>query len=88
MSALGQTAAIRQRMLNYLQRLILIWPFNASPYDSLLQLHVPRKKIEYGLVKVSTGPTRSGGPWFWADRSGAENMERSCMYPAKKLNMG
>ena len=25
-------------MLNYLQRLILIWPFNASPYDSLLQL--------------------------------------------------
>nr|DAG33694.1 MAG TPA: hypothetical protein [Caudoviricetes sp.] len=30
-------------MLNYLQRLILIWPFNASPYDSLLQLHVPRR---------------------------------------------
>ena len=46
------------------------------------------KKIEYGLVKVSTGPTRSSGPWLWADRSGAENMERSCMYPAKKLNMG
>ena len=46
------------------------------------------KIIEYGLVKVSTGPTRSGGPWFWADRSGAENMERSCMYPAKKMNMG
>ena len=36
---------IRQRMLNYLQRLILIWPFNASPYDSLLQLHVPRRNL-------------------------------------------
>ena len=46
------------------------------------------QKIKYGLVKVSTGPTRSGGPWFWADRSGAENMERSCMYPAKKIEYG
>ena len=46
------------------------------------------KKIEYGLVKVSTGPTRSSGPWLWADRSGAENMERSCMYPAKKIEYG
>ena len=48
----------------------------------------PAKKIKYGLVKVSTGPTRSGGPWLWADRSGAENMERSCMYPAKKIKYG
>ena len=30
MSALGQTAAIRQRMLNYLQRLNLIVEFDAS----------------------------------------------------------
>ena len=37
---------IRQRMLNYyLQRLILIWPFNALPYDSLLQLHDPRRNL-------------------------------------------
>ena len=48
----------------------------------------PAKKIEYGLVKVSTGLTRSSGPWLWADRSGAENMERSCMYPAKKIEYG
>ena len=41
----SRSAAIRQRMLNYLQRLILIWPFNASPYDSLLQLHVPRRNL-------------------------------------------
>ena len=37
---------IRQRMLNYyLQRLILIWPFNALPYDSLLQLHNPCRNL-------------------------------------------
>ena len=44
----GMTDELRdkiQRMLNYLQRLILIWPFNASPYDSLLQLHVPRRNL-------------------------------------------
>ena len=32
---------IRLRMLNYLQRLILIWPFNPLPWDSLLPLHDP-----------------------------------------------
>ena len=36
---------IRQRMLNYLQRLILIWPFNALPYDSLLQIHNPCRNL-------------------------------------------
>ena len=37
---------IRQRMLNYyLQRLILIWPFDALPYDSLLQLQIPRRNL-------------------------------------------
>ena len=70
MSALGQTAAIRQRMLNYLQRLILIWPFNASPYDSLLQLHVPRRNLYFSPYSIFAGyaaalhvlPLRFGPP--------------------------
>ena len=32
-------------MLNYLQRLNLIWPFNASPCDSLLRLQDPRRNL-------------------------------------------
>ena len=48
MSALGLTAAIRQRMLNYLQRLILILPFNPSHGDSFTSCMTP--------VETSTTP--------------------------------
>ena len=61
-------------------------PERSGEHEAKLQ--VPRNKIKYGLVKVSTGPTRSSGPWLWADRSEAENMKRSFRYPAIKLNMG
>ena len=48
MSALRLTAAIKQRMLNYLQRLILILPFDASHADSFTSCMTP--------VETSTGP--------------------------------
>lgn len=48
MSALRLTAAIRLRMLNCLQRLILILPFNASHADSFTSCIAP--------VETSTAP--------------------------------
>lgn len=48
MSALRLTAAIKQRMLNYLQRLILILPFNPSRGDSFTSCMIP--------VETSTAP--------------------------------
>ena len=47
---------IRQRMLNYLQRLNFIWPFNASPCDSLLRLQDPRRNLNR--------PSHRRGPIF------------------------
>ena len=45
-------------------------------------------KTLQGLVKVSTGLTRSGGPWLWADRSEAETVKRSFTYPRQKIKSG
>ena len=45
MSALGQTAAIRQRMLNYLQRLILIVEFDASRATRFSSCMIPVETI-------------------------------------------
>jgi len=39
--ALCQTAAIRQRLLNYLQRLILILHLNAVPSNGCLNFKTP-----------------------------------------------
>ena len=39
--ALSQTAAIRQRLLNYLQRLFLDLRFDASPADSFSSFKAP-----------------------------------------------
>ena len=46
------------------------------------------RKTLQGLVMVSTGPTRSGGPWLWADRSEAETVKRSFTYPRQKIKSG
>ncbi len=48
MSALRLTAAIKLRMLNYLQRLILILPFDAPHADSFTSCMTP--------VETSTTP--------------------------------
>ena len=48
--AYRRTAALRQRMLNYLQRLILIVRFNASSCGLLLRLLIPCRNLYYPKI--------------------------------------
>jgi hypothetical protein len=61
-SALRLTAAIRLRMLNYLQRLILILPFNAPHADSFTSFMIP--------VETSTTPYQEMSDSTECDRTG------------------